>query len=170
MCIRDSIGTPGDAAASTPAPGRPQRFQRVDRPPGDRLADDRRRAPGDRSLRGRDGERRDRGRPGDRRDRDAPRRPPERKLYALEAVVDRGFEDLEEADDGAVRRVHWTILKRSVADQKSGKPMSATYVLRREESETEFPSLGAARAAVQKTIVHPEKLTRPKAEYAKRDK
>ena len=43
--------------------------------------------------------------------------------------------------------------------------MSAAYVLQREEAETEFPSLGAARAAARKTIVHPEKLTKPKTDY-----
>jgi hypothetical protein len=44
--------------------------------------------------------------------------------------------------------------------------MSATYVLQREGGETEFPNLGAARAAAHKTIVHPEKLTMSKAEHA----
>jgi hypothetical protein len=32
--------------------------------------------------------------------------------------------------------------------------------------DAEFPNLGAARAAVNKTIVHPEKLTMSKAEHA----
>jgi hypothetical protein len=81
-------------------------------------------------------------------------------------VVDRGFEDVtEDSDEGGTRRVHWTIIKRTVADQKSGKAMSASYVLQREGVEAEFPSLGAARAAVNKTIVHPEKLTLSKAEH-----
>jgi hypothetical protein len=44
--------------------------------------------------------------------------------------------------------------------------MSAVYVLRREGIDAEFPNLGAARAAVNKTIVHPEKLTMSKAEHA----
>jgi hypothetical protein len=101
------------------------------------------------------------------RGRDAPPKKPEQKLYALEAVVDRGFEDVtDEADETATRRVHWTIIKRTVADQKSGKPMSATYVLQREGVEAQFPNLGAARAAVNKTIIHPEKLTVSKAEHA----
>jgi hypothetical protein len=39
-------------------------------------------------------------------------------------------------------------------------------VLRRDGADTEFAQLAAARAAVKKTIVHPEKLTRPKADYA----
>ena len=96
----------------------------------------------------------------------APRRV-EQKLYTLESMVDRGFEDVpDEAEDSGNRRVHWTIVKRTVADQKSGKPMSATYVLQREGGETEFPNLGAARAAANKTIVHPEKLTMSKAEHA----
>jgi hypothetical protein len=43
--------------------------------------------------------------------------------------------------------------------------MSASYVLQRDGAETEFPSLGAARSVVNKTIVHPEKLTRAKADY-----
>ena len=103
------------------------------------------------------------GRPGGR-GRDAPARKIERKLYNIDAVVDRGFEDVEE--EAGTRRVHWTILKRTVADQISRKPMSTTYVLQREGADSEFPSLGAARDAVHKKIVHPEKLTRSKAEYA----
>jgi hypothetical protein len=39
-------------------------------------------------------------------------------------------------------------------------------VLQRDGVDGEFPSLGAARDAVNKTIVHPEKLTRSKAEHA----
>jgi hypothetical protein len=101
------------------------------------------------------------------RGRDAPQKRIEPKLYALESVVDRGFEDIaDEAEESATRRVHWTIVKRTVADQKSGKPMSATYVLQRDGVESEFPNLGAARSAVNKTIVHPEKLTLSKAEHA----
>jgi ribonuclease E len=101
------------------------------------------------------------------RGREAPRKRSEQKLYALESVVDRGFEDgPDETDDGVARRVHWTIIKRTVADQKSGKAMSAVYVLQREGVDSEFPNLGAARAAVNKTIVHPEKLTVSKAEHA----
>ena len=125
-----------------------------------------------RAGRGRD-DRGARGRgPGGQRDgrrgtgRDAPPRRVEQKLYALESMVDRGFEDVDdEAEDSGSRRVHWTIVKRTVADQKSGKPMSASYVLQREGAETEFPNLGAARAAANKTIVHPEKLTMSKAEH-----
>ncbi|HUC72602.1 MAG TPA: hypothetical protein VMS01_15545, partial [Stellaceae bacterium] len=101
------------------------------------------------------------------RGRDAGPRRVEQKLYALESMVDRGFEDVpDEAEDSGSRRVHWTIVKRTVADQKSGKAMSATYVLQREGAESEFPNLGAARAAANKTIVHPEKLTMSKAEHA----
>lgn len=110
-------------------------------------------------------DRRSSGRPPGR-GREAPLRKPEQKLYALESVVDRGFEDVtEDSDEGGTHRVHWTIIKRTVADQKSGKAMSASYVLQREGVEAEFPSLGAARAAVNKTIVHPEKLTLSKAEH-----
>ncbi|MGH7117249.1 MAG: hypothetical protein ACREE9_22495, partial [Stellaceae bacterium] len=103
-------------------------------------------------------------RPG--RGRDASPNRPSQKLYTLESMVDRGFEDI--ADDGGEnppRRVHWTILKRSIADQNSGKPMSTAYVLQREGAETEFANLGAARAAANKTIIHPEKLTLSKAEH-----
>jgi hypothetical protein len=107
---------------------------------------------------------------GDRRqgrDRDAPSKRPQPRLYALEAIVDRGFEDVvDAAEDNLTRRVHWTIVKRTVADQESGKPISAVYVLKREGLDTEFPGLGAARAAANKTIVHPEKLTLSKAEHA----
>jgi hypothetical protein len=82
----------------------------------------------------------------------------------VRSVVDHGFEDVEE--EAGSRRVFWTIEKRTVADRKSGRSMSASYVLERDGVETEFPNLGAARAAVNKVIAHPEKLTRSKAEYA----
>ena len=125
------------------------------------------------------------GRPGaDRRDsqRDRGRGPPgrgggpagrgrgatdrkiERKLYSTDSVVDRGFDDVDE--EAGTRRVHWTIVKRTTADQISRKALSAVYVVQRDGSDTEFPNLGAARSAVNKTIVHPEKLTRSKEEYA----
>ena len=64
------------------------------------------------------------------------------------------------------RRIHWTIVKRSIADQKSGRATFATYVLQRDGVDTEYPTLGTARAAANKTIVHPEKLTLSKAEHA----
>jgi hypothetical protein len=128
---------------------------------------------GEREAPRQDRDRRDRGPRGrgprdqQGRGQDAPGKRPEPKLYALESVVDRGFEDVvDEADESGTRRVHWTIIKRTVADQKSGKPMSAVYVLERDGAEAEFPNLGAARAAVNKTIVHPEKLTLSKAEHA----
>jgi hypothetical protein len=98
--------------------------------------------------------------------RNVSQRRPEPRLYALEAVVDRGFEDVPDETDGAMRRVHWTITKRTVADQQSGKPMTTAYVLNRDGVDTEFPSLGTARMAANKTIVHPEKLTLSKAEHA----
>ena len=79
-------------------------------------------------------------------------------------MVDRGFEDVEE--EAGARRVHWTIVKRTVADQVSRKPMSQSYVLQRDGADSEFPTLGAARDAVNKKIVHPEKLTLSKAEHA----
>jgi hypothetical protein len=88
----------------------------------------------------------------------------ERKLYAIDSVVDRGFEDVEE--ETGTRRVHWTIVKRTVADQITRKPVSQSYVLQRDGIDGEFPNLGAARNAVNKTIVHPEKLTLSKAEHA----
>jgi CHASE2 domain-containing sensor protein len=101
-----------------------------------------------------------------REGRDVRQQRPEQKLYALESVVDRGFEDVTDDAEGATRRVHWTIIKRTVADQSSGKAMSAVYVLEREGVASEYPNLGAARTAVNKTIVHPEKLTLSKAEHA----
>jgi hypothetical protein len=104
-----------------------------------------------------------RDRPPGRGRAEAPRRV-ERKLYSLDSVVDRGFEDVEE--EAGTRRVHWTIVKRTTADQISRKPVSALYVVQRDGIDSEFPNLGAARNAVNKTIVHPEKLTRSKAEYA----
>jgi hypothetical protein len=170
-----------------PWPGRPRNRRPPARaaPDGDprrhgaRQPRERTARPGDAAARGPD--RRDRGSdtrgrrdgrssgrpPG--RGREAAPRKPEQKLYALESVVDRGFEDVtedsNEGGQGDTRRVHWTIIKRTVADQKSGKAMSASYVLQREGVEAEFPNLGAARAAVNKTIVHPEKLTLSKAEH-----
>ena len=102
-----------------------------------------------------------------RRDRDAPSKKPEPRLYALESIVDRGFEDIvDAAEDNLTRRVHWTIMKRTVADQGSGKLISATYVLQRDGVDTEYPGLATARAAANKTIIHPEKLTLSKAEHA----
>ena len=62
--------------------------------------------------------------------------------------------------------MHWTIVKRTTADQISRKPVATVYVLQREGADTEFPTLGTARNAVNKTIVHPEKLTPSKAERA----
>ena len=79
-------------------------------------------------------------------------------------MVDRGFEDVDE--EAGTRRVHWTIVKRTTADQVSRKPVSSVYVVQRDGADSEFPNLGTARNAVNKTIVHPEKLTRSKAEYA----
>jgi hypothetical protein len=111
------------------------------------------------------GDRPDRGR--DRttgRGRDGPPQRRERALYSFDSVVDRGFDDVEE--EAGTRRVHWTIVKRTTADQISRKPVSALYVLQRDGTDSEFPNLGAARNEVNKTIVHPEKLTRSKAEYA----
>jgi hypothetical protein len=139
-------GAPSDRRQMRRAPGDTTRPDRPNRDRGDR------RGPRDRA-------------PG--RGRDPRREKREQKLYALESVVDRGFEDVAaDGDDGETRRVPWTIVKRTVADQKTGKPTSASYVLRRDGGETQFPNLGAARAAVNKTIVHPEKLTRSKEEYA----
>jgi hypothetical protein len=99
------------------------------------------------------------------RGRAAPPRRLERTLYSFDSVVDRGFDDVEEEEAGT-RRVHWTIIKRTTADQLSRKPVSFLYVLQRDGVDSEFPNLGAARNEVNKTIVHPEKLTRSKAEYA----
>ena len=118
---------------------------------------------GDRRDGGRQGPRDRHGRPG-ARGRDAAPRKVERKLYSTDSVVDRGFDDVEE--EAGTRRVNWTIVKRTTADLISRKALSAVYVLQREGVDTEFPNLGAARSAVNKTIVHPEKLTRAKAEYA----
>jgi hypothetical protein len=116
---------------------------------------------GDRRERGRDrGERRERGGKGA-----PPKRAVEQKLYSVDAIVDRGFEDVEE-EGGETRRVHWTIVKRTTADQISRKPVATLYVLQRDGVDTEFPTLGTARSAVNKTIVHPEKLTPSKAERA----
>jgi hypothetical protein len=149
----------GGAAQAVGAP----RFEgQQDRAPAGGRRDDAERA---RGRGGREGRGRGSGSPRGR-GREAPRAA-EQKLYASEALVDRGFEDVpDEDEENGSRRVHWTIVKRSVADQKSGKAMSATYILQREGGETEFPNLGAARAAANKTIVHPEKLTMSKAEHA----
>jgi hypothetical protein len=162
---RDRNRRPGEERPRDPQPQRAGEPQRHAPGRGPRDADTGGLGRGDRAARARG--------PGGPRDgqrgrgRDTAPRRVEQKLYALEAMVDRGFEDVpDEAEDSGSRRVHWTIVKRTVADQKSGKAMSATYVLQREGGETEFPNLGAARAAANKTIVHPEKLTMSKAEHA----
>jgi len=153
-------GAPPDRAPTDRAPADRPRRERDDRPRGDRDRGERDRGPRGKGQRGPKG-----GRPDGRRD--GPRREREQKLYATEAVVDRGFEDVaDEAAEGGTRRADWTIVKRTMADLITRKPMSMTYVLKRPDGETEFPNLGAARAAVNKTIVHPEKLTRSKADYA----
>ncbi|HEY3910627.1 MAG TPA: hypothetical protein VGM07_12150 [Stellaceae bacterium] len=182
-------GAPGARQRAGPLPGaepRPGRAPRRRQPrsagagepglprsatgsPRERSATDRR-EPGSRDRDARRGGPRSEGRASGRRPgrgRDAPPNRPAPKLYMLESMVDRGFEDVaDDAAENAARRVHWTIVKRSVADQNSGKPMSTAYVLQREGAETEFANLGAARAAANKTIIHPEKLTLSKAEHA----
>lgn len=165
---RPAEGPPRDGAS----PSRPAPERRSQEPAGQDTARRDRGGPdrgiGDRGTRGRNPPSRgDRPRGSGRNSgREGPARRIEQKLYALEATVDRGFEDVaDEAEDSGTRRVHWTIVKRTVADQKSGRPMSATYVLQRDGVDTEFPNLGAARAAANKTIVHPEKLTLSKAEH-----
>ncbi len=101
------------------------------------------------------------------RGRDERPHKPEPKLYTTEAVVDRGFEDVPNPDnESETLRVHWTIVKRTVADQRTTKPVSMLYILKRGESEAEFANLALARAAVNKTIVHPEKLTLSKEQHA----
>jgi hypothetical protein len=101
------------------------------------------------------------------RDRDDLRKKPEPKLYRLESIVDHGFADVADpASEGATRRVDWAILKRTTADQRTARALSAIYVLRRDGIDTEFAHLSAARAAVNKTITHPEKLTLSKADHA----
>jgi hypothetical protein len=164
---------PAPAEARQDAP-RPRQGQR----PGDRrgfkprVSEDRSGEGGGRGPRERGKARPGRGKPGGRNrpfggDRGGPPKRPERVLVSLESTVDRGFEDVpDEANEGGTRRVTWTIVKRTVADQKTTRPVSAVYVLQRDGVDTEFANLGAARAAVNKTIVHPEKLTRAKAEYA----
>ncbi|HZT89240.1 MAG TPA: hypothetical protein VFA12_14795 [Stellaceae bacterium] len=163
----EATAAPGGAAPARDPAG--PRGPRRPRPPrtGTSTAQ---RAPGADAA-PREGRRRD-GDRGERRRRDDGRRPgrgpgkpkPPQKLYTFDSVVDRGFDDVEE--EAGTRRVHWTIVKRTVADQTTRKPMSATYVLQREGVDTEFPNLGAARGAVNKTIVHPEKLTMSKEEHA----
>jgi hypothetical protein len=172
---------PSDAAAPSAAPGQTVEAGEGAGPEGDTPGQRRRhggprqgggergeaREGGGRERRAEDrGGPRDRGRErGDRSARGAPpRRVVERKLYSVDSIVDRGFEDVEE--EGETRRVHWTIVKRTTADQISRKPVSTVYVVQREGADTEFPTLGTARSAVNKTIVHPEKLTPSKAERA----
>ncbi len=148
--------------------GKPRDAGQGEREPGRRPREITRSRPDGREQGSRGRQERRKGAPGpkDRRGRDVPQKRPEPRLYALESVVDRGFDDVPDEADSAIRRVHWTITKRTVADQQSGKPISATYVLKRDGVDTEFPSLGTARAAANKTIVHPEKLTLSKAEHA----
>ena len=161
-----SSGAPPDRSPPFRGPrNRGVRNRRSDERLSERAPAGRDRRSSDRRARGRGGPSADDRRRG--RDRDAPRNKPEQRLYALEAIVDRGFEDVvDAAEDNLTRRVYWTITKRTVADQESGKPISTTYVLKRDGVDTEFPGLGAARSAANKTIVHPEKLTVSKAEHA----
>jgi hypothetical protein len=172
---REGTRTRGPRQRRGPVGGRPERMPRSADGAEGRPAWARQ-GPGDGTERGDRGSRarreRGRSRPGEAerrrgRGRDETKKQVEQRLYAREAVVDRGFEDVtDEAGDGETRRVHWTIIKRMVADQQSGKAISAVYVLQRDGVDTEFPNLGTARAAVNKTIVHPEKLTLSKAEHA----
>jgi hypothetical protein len=160
---------PGERPAGEPgaSPARENRPERDRWGAGNGARDDRRRdGQGGRRDDRRDGARGRRdGRTGrDGRGRSDGPKKIERKLYTYDSVVDRGFEDVEE--EAGTRRVHWTIVKRTVADQISRKPMSQSYVLQRDGADSEFPNLGAARNAVNKTIVHPEKLTLSKAEHA----
>jgi hypothetical protein len=151
----------GGAPAEGGAPERAPRDRDHDRPRrGPRDRDERRgKGKGDR-------DRRDRGKRPFGKGRDDFRKKPEPKLYSFESVVDRGFEDVADpANEGATRRAEWTIVKRTVADQKAARTVSAVYVLKRDGADTEFANLAAARTAVNKTIVHPEKLTRAKADY-----
>ncbi len=158
-------GPPGDRGQRPEGQGQPGP-RREGQGWGDRERGPRREGQGRDGRPGR-GDRRDgrgqgRGGPGRGRD-DRPRRE-ELKLYSFDSVVDRGFEDVEE-EGAETRRVHWTIVKRTVANQITRKPMSQNYVLQREGADSEFPTLGAARDAVNKKIVHPEKLTLSKAEH-----
>jgi hypothetical protein len=157
-------------------PGRGRGGERENR---DQPRDQRPREGGPRTDETRGGERgkRDRrdkrgGRPGKPgfgrdRDRDGYGKKPPQKLYTSEAIVDHGFEDVPPAEEGGeARRVDWTIVKRMTVDQLSTRTISTVYVLKRDGAETEFTFLAAAREAVKKKIVHPEKLTRPKEDYA----
>jgi hypothetical protein len=151
-----------EGGETAPHEARPGRDRRAGPDRGPRDGDRRRDGPTGRRDRRDRGEGRDgRGRGRGRDDRE---KRVERKLYNIDSVVDRGFEDIEE--EAGARRVHWTIVKRTVADQITRKPMSQNYVLQRDGVDSEFPSLGAARDAVNKKIVHPEKLTLSKAEHA----
>jgi translation initiation factor IF-2 len=151
------------ARGDRPQGDRPQH----DRPQGDRPQEDRPRAARADGPRRERGDRpRSGGRPGGRGRDERPARL-EPKLYTAESVVDRGFEDVaDEANEGATKRIGWSILKRTVADQRTTRLVSARYILKREEQETEFGNLGEARAAVNKTIQHPEKLTLSKEQHA----
>jgi hypothetical protein len=154
-------------AAGAPAQPEPNRDRNRDRPPRpDRDRDGNRDRDRDRPRRHGKGPR-GKAPPGGGRGRDAREHKPEPKLYTTEAVVDRGFEDVQNPDnEGETVRVHWTIVKRTVADQRTTKPVSMLYILKRGDSESEFANLSLARAAVNKTIVHPEKLTLSKEQHA----
>ena len=80
--------------------------------------------------------------------------PPTAPLHTFVGAA-RVFEDVTDETDNETRRVHWTIIKRMVADQNSGKAISAVYVLRRDDVDTEFPSLGTARAVAESMPCRP---------------
>jgi hypothetical protein len=153
-----------------PGDGQPREARPAEAPPRERES----RKEDSRGPRARDdrGPRENRGPrgPKDRRpgkDRDGFRSKPEPKLYAIESIVDHGFEEVADANnEGETRRVDWTIVKRMTADQRTARALSAIYVVNRDGVATEFAQLSAARAAVNKTIVHPEKLTKSKADHA----
>jgi hypothetical protein len=175
-------GTEAHVATAVPAENLAQRDERPprrpwrERPPrqgrGREGRDERPREGGPRGAGSRKPDHRSKGRgPGGpdrphgrgREDRD--KKPPQ-KLYSSESVVDHGYEDIPAAEGTEARRVDWTIVKRTVADQRTTQTISTVYILKRDGVVTEFPFLAAAREAVNKKIAHPEKLTRPKGDYA----
>ena len=174
---REGQARDGQRRDRPPRADRPPRSDRPAREGGAPSTDRPREARGDRPNRDRTGPGGDKrgprpgGKPGfggrDRdRGRDDTRRKPDQKLYTVESVIDRGFEEQPDpANEGQTRRVDWTIVKRTVADQVKAKAVSAVYYVKREDGGSEFPTLALARAAVNKTIVHPEKLTRAKGDY-----
>jgi hypothetical protein len=112
------------------------------------------------------------GKPNGKKDQGKPAEP-KKVLPPIEqrSVVDRGRTSVEVANEEGTTSVEtqWTITKVGKFDAVTRKPLEVGYLLGYEAEGVEaksFNTLAEARAAVGKTIAHPEKLTKSKADHA----